>query len=266
MLKRHHKTEALILKASPYGEGHTIVTALTSGGAQLKAMAYGSRKLTSRIGGHLNPLTRVELALYKSRDMDIIKQAQNIESFSELKNDLSRMTKAFFVMELIEGFSNTGVGNRPLFDLSLISLRGLQASSNRDIEDLTVSCFQLNLLKVTGFMPELYTCVECRSSLNGDNYNFIIDIGGLCCTKCLNSHPGRAINISYKSVEILRQFDQGGTLFSELPLGSTEELRRLLDSSTGFWLDREIRSRRFMEHMNSRDIREPMSAIDTESV
>jgi len=55
-------------------------------------------------------------------------------------------------------------------------------------------------------------------------------------------------------------------LFSELPLGSTVELRRLLDSSTGFWLDREIRSRRFMEHMNSRDIREPMSAIDMESV
>ena len=80
MLKRHHNTEALILKASPYGEGHTIVTALTAGGSQLKAMAYGSRKLTSRIGGHLSPLTRGDLALYKSRDMDIIKQVFDITS------------------------------------------------------------------------------------------------------------------------------------------------------------------------------------------
>ena len=253
MLKRHHKTEALILKAAPYGEGHTIVTALTAGGSQLKAMAYGSRKLTSRIGGHLTPLTRVDLALYKSRDMDIIKQAQNLESFSELKNDLSLMTKAIFIMELIEGFSNTGVGNRPLFDLSIISLRRLQLSSNSDLEDLVVSCFQLNLLKVTGFMPELYTCVDCRASLNSYNYNFIIDIGGLCCTNCLSGYPRRAISVSSGCVDILRQFDRGDTSFSELSLNSTRELRSILDKSTSFWLDREIRSGRFMERMNQRD-------------
>ena len=224
MLKRHHKTEALILKASPYGEGHTIITALASGGAQLKAMAYGSRKLTSRIGGHLSPLTRVELALYKSRDMDIIKQAQNLESFAELKNNLSLMTKAIFIMELIEGFSNTGVGNRPLFDLSITSLRRLQLCSNKDMEDLTVSCFQLNLLKVTGFMPELYSCVECRASLNSDDYNFIIDIGGLCCPNCLRDYPRRAINVSSKCVDILRQFDRSGNSFSELPSNSADAM------------------------------------------
>ena len=229
-------------------------------------MAYGSRKLTSRIGGHLTPLTRVELALYKSRDMATIKQAQNLESFAELKNNLSLMTKAIFIMELIEGFSNTGVGNPPLFDLSLISLRQLQSSNDKNLEDLTVSCFQLNLLKVTGFMPELYACVECRTILNNDNYNFIIDIGGLCCANCLNGHSERAINVSSECVDILRQFDRGVTLFSELPLGSIRELRSVLDRSTGFWLDREIRSVRFMERMNQCDVHEPMSAVDMESV
>ena len=70
MVARTYRTEGIVLRSFPTGEGGLIVALLQSDGAKLRAMAWGARKLTSRKIGHLEPLTRVEASFSRGRGMD----------------------------------------------------------------------------------------------------------------------------------------------------------------------------------------------------
>ena len=69
---RLYRTEGIVLKTAPLGEGDLLVTLVAEDGSKLRAMAWGARKLTSRKMGHLETLTRVDLALSRGRNMDTI--------------------------------------------------------------------------------------------------------------------------------------------------------------------------------------------------
>ena len=64
--------------------------------------AIGVAKPTSRMAGHLEPLTRADLLIARGRNLDIITQAQSIESFAPLRTDLGRTSAAIYAAELVD--------------------------------------------------------------------------------------------------------------------------------------------------------------------
>ena len=252
MVGRLYKTEGIVLKSAPHSEGHLLVTLLAKNGAKLRAMAWGGRKLTSRKIGHLEPLTRVDLALSRGRDLDSINQAQALESFGVLKNNLEATAKAIYLAELVDGFANEGSANVPLYSLFLDTLRMLQESPGSEV---AIPYFQLKLLDVTGFMPELYRCVECREEVSPGDHRFSIDLGGVVCSRCAPSGT-RISPLSLQAMKVLRFFSRSGDAdLTSLRLSEPlyRELRSVLDGATGYWLDREVRSREFMDHIEQHD-------------
>ena len=248
LVGRLYKTEGIILKSTSFGEGHLLITLIAKNGAKVRAIVWGSRKLTSRKSGHVEPLTRVDLTLSQGRDLDTVNQAQALESFGPIKSNLQATAKAIYLAELVDGFANEGNGNTPLYRLFLNALRMLEYPSNSDV---SILYFQLNLLNVTGFMPELYQCVECRRQISQGGHRFCIDLGGIVCDRCVLSDV-RISPISLRAIKVLRFFDRGAvtTLTTlRLPAPLYQELRSVLDGSIRYWLDREVRSREFMDHM-----------------
>ena len=100
---RSYHCEAVILKKSPFGEAGLAVTFITRDQGKVRAIARGARRSTSKLMGHLEPLTQVQLSIARGRSMDYIGQAQIIQNFSSLKEDLGAVAKALYVAELAEG-------------------------------------------------------------------------------------------------------------------------------------------------------------------
>ena len=246
---RTYRTEALVLRHFPLGEADILISLFTPHRGKLRATARGARRLTSRMVGHLEPLTRVDLALAKGRNLDTISQAQVLDSFQKLKMNLEAISRGIYVAELVEGFATEGSGNPFLYTLTceVLGLLGEPSTS-----DLLLRYFELQLLKLSGFLPELHVCVNCRNSPQSGGHLFSPDGGGLLCDEC--RPPGaRVMPLSTEALEMLRFLESARPQHAahlSVPPEQERQLKVLLAATVRYWLDKDIRSAGFVDLMD----------------
>ena len=169
-----------------------------------------------------------------------IRQVLTLESFVLLKGRLDATARAFYLAELVDGFSVEGSPNPPLYNLFLDTLRTVQDTPE---DNEPILRFQLELLRVNGFMPELYRCVECRSSVEPGRHRFVVGLGGVICTECASKREG-ASPLSLPALKTLRHFHRNGdaeTPRIRISSALYEEVRAVLDRAIRYWLDRDVR-------------------------
>lgn len=247
---RSYQCQGLVLKSASLGEAGLMATLYTRDMGKLKAVVRSGRKPTSKMVGHLEPLNLVHLSLAASRPggIDTVTQVQTLDSHSGLKADLESISRALYVAEVADGFGAEGSPNADLYNLLLETVGALQEDSD---PELTLRYFDLHVLKCSGFMPELYGCVECRRGLEAGRHHFSPEAGGALCSACTPSGP-RIMGLSLQAMKVLRFMDRGempelARLRIDPPL--RRELKDLLDAALKYWLDREVHSRRFLEHL-----------------
>ena len=161
-LPRTFRLDALILKHMDYGEADRIVVVFSNERGKVRGIAKGVRKIRSRKAGHLEPFIHSRLFLAQGRDMPIITQAQIVEAFNGLRSNLSKIGYASYVIELLDRFSSEGEANQALFRLSLETLHRLE---NLDDHFSVIQYYELHMLGLQGFKPELFSCVRCRETI-----------------------------------------------------------------------------------------------------
>ena len=251
---RLYRMEGLVLKTSFLGDRDVLVTLISKDGSKLKAMAWGARKLTSRKMGHIEQLNQIDATLYRGRNMPSISQVQSIYSFEIIKGNLERLSQSLYMTELVDGFSVEGNSNPQLYKLFLDCLHSLQ---DLNINYMIIPFFQFNLLRVCGYMPELYRCVECDQKLDLHRKRFCIELGGLLCDTC-RPEQGLIRFAEDDTVQILRLFNSTENVPCPSIITSEHiyrELRSILHESIRYWLDKDIYSSDFMDHIewNSRE-------------
>ena len=183
---RVYQTEAIIIKRINLGEADRILSLYTPRHGKVKAIAKGSRRPRSKLGGHVELLTHSQLLLARGRNLDIITQAQTINTFLPLKDDLKRMSCGLYLAELIDAFTEERGESPELFDLLVTTLQQLTEADN---QDTVLRYFELRLLDLTGYRPQLQRCANCDSSLQpGVNY-FSPGQGGVLCLDCTFAEP-----------------------------------------------------------------------------
>ena len=188
---RTYRCEAITLKTAPLAEADLLVTLFTRERGKLRAVARGARRVSSKLIGHLEPLTQVRLSMAQGRNLDYVNQAQVIDGFSDLKQDLDATTKGFYVAELVDGFGSEASPNPPLYQVAEDVLKSIGLNPN---SDWPLRFFEMQLLNLSGLMPELYRCVECRTTLSPDKHRFSPALGGAICTDCRPAAgPGNAL-------------------------------------------------------------------------
>jgi len=230
------------------GESDLLVTLYSKDIGKFRAVAKGARKSTSKLVGHFEPLTINNLSITKAANLDIINQAETIEDFRNLKSNLIGLAQGIYINELIDGFGTESHANYNLYQLSQEVLRGLNSSPQ---SQFTLMYFELHLLRLSGLMPELYHCVECREELSPECHRFSSDYGGTLCLQC--KPPDSIIrNISLSALKVLRMLHKANVnRLPELKMSQStaEELDSLLRNTIQFWLDKEIRSKTFLEYL-----------------
>lgn len=140
-MTRTYKTEGIVLKRVNFGEADRILTIFTKHYGRIKAMAKGVRKLKSRKAGSLELFNHVGLFLSEGKDLDLITEAEIINSFANLRQNLGGVGHAFQMVEVVDRLTAEREKSEPVFDLLLEALKGQK----------TVREFEIEILQELGF-------------------------------------------------------------------------------------------------------------------
>ena len=144
------------------GEADRVLTLFTHRHGKVKAIAKGVRKPGSRKAGHVELFMLVDVLVSRGRSLDILTQAEMIEAYRPLREELVRMTYASHCVELVDAFTEEADPNPHLFDLLAAGL--LWLSTTDDLRR-TTRFIELALLEFAGFRPDFFNCVICGKEI-----------------------------------------------------------------------------------------------------
>jgi len=200
--QRLYRTEAIVLRRSDLGEADRLLTLLTPERGKLRVLAKGARKIASRKSGHVELFNRVNLLIARGRgEFDIVSQAETVEPSRALREDLIRSTYAHYAAELIDRFAEEGTAQPELFDLMSDALAWFSTSSDLA---LTARYFELRLLTLGGFQPQVFHCVAGGELLaeieDEETYGWSPAEGGALCPR----HAADRADIGHLSLAALK--------------------------------------------------------------
>ena len=228
-----YRDEGIVLRTYKLGEADRIIVFVTRGRGKVRAVAKGVRKTKSKFGSRLEPMSHVALQLYEGRELDIVTQAESIDHFRVIRDDLDRIARASAMLEAVDQMAQEGEVNPRLFQMLLGGLRAL-AEHNGPV---VVPAFFWKLLALEGYRPILDTCAECGS--DGPLVAFDLDSGGLLCAE-----DRRGTAVSPEVVDLLRRILGGqlGAALNEPASATTSEVEHLATRAMEHHLERRLKS------------------------
>ena len=239
-----------MLRAWPVLEADRLITVLTPSLGKLKVTVRGARRITSKLGGHLDVLNRVNLTLALGHRFDVVTGAESAESFASLKGDLDRLAAALYLSELVDGLLPEAAPHSDAYGLLLSALRALNEG---EAPDAVLRYMELRLLDDAGYLPELKRCLVCGKELEAGHHRYAPALGGTVDDRCVVA-AGRVLALSVDALKVLRHFAR--TDFAEavrlrVGEGLNAELESVLGSSLQHVLEREMGTAGFMEHLRT---------------
>ncbi len=250
--ERTYRTEAIVLKRSDFGEADRLLTLYSKELGKIRAIAKGARKPQSRKTGHVELFMRSKFFIAKGRNLDIVTQAEMIDSYAALRNDLLHVSHASYAVELLDRFT---VEDDPHSGLYNLLDHTLTRFAEADDLSLATRYYELHLLSATGFQPRLFHCVSCGEDIEEQDQFFSPDLGGILCPACRHADR-RAVPVSAAAVKVMRylQTRHWETVkHLRLRRALLEELESLMHNYIQHTLERELKSVDFI-HQLQRDI------------
>ena len=246
--ERIYRTDAVVLSRLDFGEADRILTVYTPHLGKVGIIAKGARKPTSRLLPHLEYFTRSRLMLAKGRDLDVVTGAETLDRHLALREDLDAYAHASHCAELLLRLTQERQENAAVYDLLVRTLRLLADG----VDPFAVTRhFELALLTLLGFKPELYRCVNCRAEVQAIANAFSTRMGGVLCAACRQNDIGAPL-LSVNAQKYLRTLDRSG-LSTAARLTVDPELRAELEGTLGAYLrhlaEREFHSLRVWHEM-----------------
>lgn len=246
--QRLYRVAAIVLKRRDQGEADRLLTVLTPDRGKLTLLAKGVRRQASRKAGHVEPFTHVDLLIAKGKSLDLITQAETIAAHRPLREDLWRSTWAYYVVELADAFTVDADPQALLFELLAETLDRLSQGTD---PALCVRYYELHLLGLVGYQPQLFRCVQCNELLQPEVNFLSLDRGGVLCPKHGVNHP-ETIALALPVFKLLR-FLQTRT-WPEVALlqvspATARQAESVLARYIVYHLERTLRSTVFMERL-----------------
>src|SRR5512145_661560 len=167
--ERTQRVEAVVLRHTDWGEADRLLWLYTRQSGKIRAVAKGVRKPRSRKAGHLEPFTRVTLMLAKTRDLPLITQAETVDAYLALRDNLLYIGYASYVIELLDRFTYEEGENFSLYRLLTDTLSRLNAQADPLI---AIRYYEIRLLDRVGFRPQLFQCARCDHDIQPEDQYF----------------------------------------------------------------------------------------------
>lgn len=234
-----YREHGIVLRTYKLGEADRIVVFVTRGHGKVRAVAKGVRKTKSRFGSRLEPGSHVALQLYEGRELDIVTQADSVDHFRAIRDDLDRLAGAQVMLEATDQVAQEREPDARLYQLLLGALRALAGSGAA----LVVPAFLLKLLAADGVQPQVEVCASC-----GEDTPLIAfdpTSGGLLCGSCR-----RGQSVSPEAVALLQDVLGGrlGVALAQPVTPATQEVTHLATTAMEHHLERRLRTVDVLDH------------------
>lgn len=248
-IPRRFTTEAVVLRSLDIGEADRLLSLYTPQYGKLRGLAKGVRKPRSRKAGHLISFARTRVLLAQGQNLFLITQAEGLDLHPNLHQDLQRFALAAYVVELLDRFTYEGEPQPRAYRLLVDTLARLDQG---EPGDLTVRYYELHLLDLMGYRPELFHCLACGAVIQPEPQYFSAEQGGVLCPSCGSRFP-EARPISLDALKYLRHFQRSS--FSQARRARPTapvwvEMARVLQHYLTHILERRPNASRFLNHLH----------------
>ncbi|MGH2456751.1 MAG: DNA repair protein RecO [Candidatus Limnocylindria bacterium] len=260
---RLYKTEGIVLRSMDLGEADRVLTVLTPRLGKLRVIAKGIRRTRSRLGGGLEPFSDVHLVLAVGRTFDVVTQAALEDPHLGLRNDLHSTAAAWYLVELADRFCEGAADAHGAFLVLAQGLSALDAAPGEVSREVVARWFELALLDAMGFRPELVRCLECGAEIGPEGNAFSPVAGGVLGPECAAADLG-ARSIGPEALKVMRYLQRSplvDVLRLRLAAQVHREVERVLHATVSAVLERELRSRDFLEEVAARESGRRAAAI-----
>jgi DNA repair protein RecO (recombination protein O) len=244
--ERSIRVEAVVVRHSNWGEADRLLVLFTRERGKVRAIAKGVRKMHSRKAGHLEPFTRVSLQLARGRDLWIVTQAETVEPYLQIREDLVRTAYASYVVELVERFTYEEGSSIPLYQLLQETLKRIATE-----EDcfLAVRFYEIHLLDLAGFRPQLSNCVSCGGEIKAEDQFFDAGMGGVLCPECgIKTNTSKPVSLEgLKYFRHLQRSTYREASRIQIKEGTRREMETLIQSYITYLLERNLNSPEFLQ-------------------
>lgn len=233
------KTKGLILKQQNIGERDKLVWILSESHGIIRAFARGAKNIKSPKCAGTGLLSYSSLSVFEGRDSYSVDEAVALEQFTGLHKDIEKLSLAQYFCELCLSLCPTGQEASEQLRLALNSLYML-STGKRPALQIKV-CFEMRLMSLSGYMPDLVMCAEC-GRYESPEMIFVPQSGKLYCADCAGQRGIAGVRLPIASVTALRH-----TVYADFEKLFSFELKEELLNPLS------LASERYLAHMTQRD-------------
>lgn len=249
--QRQYRTHAVILRRRDFRDADRILTVFTPNYGKLELMAKGIRKTTSRKAGNLELFSHSALMVAQGRTWDLITEVAGVESYTNIRTDLDKISQANYISELIDCFSESDDESLPIWELLILTLQELDALAIGQDGRMLQHWFEMQLLSLAGFQPQLFECLNCDEALEPVTNYINLTEGGVLCPNC--AHGRRDVEAIDADVLKVLRFIQSRPWSAVRQVAIRHHIMRQVDSLLYRYLlailERQLKSVDFMRRL-----------------
>lgn len=186
------KTKGIVLNQRNIGDNDKVITILSKDYGIIEAIANGLKQKNSRLSASTQPLCYAEFCIFKGKKYNSINSAEIENLFYDLRLDVVKLSLAVYLCDLTASISLNNDNSWVYLRLLLNTLSLLE--KNKKDERLLKSIFELKILSLAGFMPDLVCCNKC--GIYEDKLMYFLPVESkLICSNCIEMIPNTIISI-----------------------------------------------------------------------
>lgn len=237
------EVEGIIASETNYGESSKVINVITKEKGLIGIMAKGCKNIKSPLRSVTSKLTYGRFIIYyKEGKLSTLKEVSIINSFKNLKKDISAISYSAYLLELSEGVLKQSK-NKKIFDLLIESLKKIDEGYDPLV---IMNILELKYLDFLGVMPVLDECAMCGSKhaiVTLSSYR-----GGYVCEKCYTNEK----KVSDKTIKLIRMFyyvDISKITKLDISPSSKNEINIFLDDYYSRYTGLYLKSKKFIQNL-----------------
>lgn len=246
-----HRVQGIVLRSMDYGEGNKIIGLYTRELGKVSVMARGAKKVRSRLGAVTQLFTYGDFVFFKSGQMGTLNSGEIIEPFNKLRENLYMSAYASYLVELVDRMVSEEDASAFLFEQLKAGLEAIHQG-----KDLAVIAhlFEMKILAMAGYAPELEVCVSCGNVPSAAHFSAML--GGILCERCAWKDRS-AVPITARTLKLIRLF-KGLDLRRLGNINVKQDTKNELKACMQAYMDTHVgirfKSRSFIEQMEKYEL------------
>ena len=191
------EVEGIVISETNYSETSKILNIMTKELGLIGVISKGCRNLKSPLRSVSSKLTYGKFVIYYKKDkLSILTEVNVLNTFKNLKKDITKISYASYLLELSEQVYKQNNSN-DILNLLIDSLIKIDEGFNPLV---IMNILELKYLEYLGVMPVIDSCAICGNKSNIKTLSSYK--GGYICKNCYSNED----MVSDKTIKLIRMF------------------------------------------------------------